>query len=398
MPAEAGPSLAVTDIGTDRTGTETTSPASKAGFRPFVAIGLGVVLLGAAVLVFHPWREQTGTPADRARVVVRTPVRPLLPPRPLGPVPARPGAASPSPSAMPGVGATPGASEADKADLPGAVAGQGISGPGANAGQPSASRGGAGEAAAAPKPAKEPPGIIRMAAAGTVPAQDWKVRHVYPDGLVLESPDGAALRKVKFTELPEAVRQQFQFDPQRAAEYQVQQARAAAEYRAEQTRAEAEFRAQQARTEAENRAEMSRKAAELRASEQIAARPDAEQVREKVALLTQIVSDYHKSHTYLMEDRFVCADMACDVWNMVKTKGIQAMIKVGNVDREITSLAEANHAWVLAEMVPGEWLALETTAGRIIYQDENPRYYRGWSFENPKKLKELIYGRPGPGE
>jgi hypothetical protein len=112
----------------------------------------------------------------------------------------------------------------------------------------------------------------------------------------------------------------------------------------------------------------------------------------KRRILSEIVSDYHRNHTYVDGGVFVCGDMACDVWNMVKTKGIEAKIGVGNVDREISSLRDANHAWVLAETSPGNWLALETTAGRVVYRDENPRYYSGWSFDNPKKFKEFNYG------
>ena len=58
---------------------------------------------------------------------------------------------------------------------------------------------------------------------------------------------------------------------------------------------------------------------------------------------------------------------------------------------DITSLAEADHAWVLADVSQGKWLALETTAGRVVLLQENPRYYRGWSFESPKQYKEFCY-------
>jgi hypothetical protein len=45
--------------------------------------------------------------------------------------------------------------------------------------------------------------------------------------------------------------------------------------------------------------------------------------------------------------------------------------------------------------VHGEFIVvpvfLETTAGRVVLLQENPRYYRGWSFESPKKYKEFCY-------
>jgi hypothetical protein len=113
--------------------------------------------------------------------------------------------------------------------------------------------------------------------------------------------------------------------------------------------------------------------------------------RQNVEVLATLVSEYRKSHTYSIEDRFVCADMACDVWNMVRTRGLPARIQIGNVNRDISSITEADHAWVLADVSHGKWLALETTAGRVVFLQENPRYYRGWSFESPKKYKEFCY-------
>lgn len=203
----------------------------------------------------------------------------------------------------------------------------------------------------------------------TMLAQAGEVLNAYPDGLVIEYNGGTILRKVKFKDLPESIQQRYRYDPQEAAEYEANQAEAAAEYRAEQKR----------------------KAAELRARQEAVARDATDREQGKIAILSQIVSDYHKSHTYSKQDCFVCGDMACDVWNIVKTKGIEAKIEVGSVDRDITSLREADHAWVLAEISPGEWLALETTAGCVVYPQQNPRYYWGWSFDNPKKFKEFNY-------
>jgi len=206
-----------------------------------------------------------------------------------------------------------------------------------------------------------------------------RLNTVYPDGLLVESlgKQGAqwtGLRKVPFENLPESVRRRFGFDAQKAAEYKAAQARAMSNYRAEQQRA-----------------------AQALAARQEAAQPESPELEsEKVEILKALVFDYRKNHTYSMEDRFVCADMACDVWNMVRTKGIPAKIQVGNVNRDITSVTEADHAWVLAEVSAGKWLALETTAGRVVCQDENPRYYKGWSFENPKGFKEFQYQHSSP--
>ena len=211
--------------------------------------------------------------------------------------------------------------------------------------------------------------------AAPFPGPNEEVSKVYPDGLLIKGYGGTELRKLKFKDLPESVQRQYGYNPQAAEEFEREQARGAAEYRSELVRQEAQIRARQ---EAD-------------------AREAGDTEQEKIAILRQIVADYRKSHTYSMADRFVCADMACDVWDMVKTKGLEAKIQVGNIERDITSVSEANHAWVLAETSSGKWLALETTAGQVIYRNQNPRYYSGWSFDNPGAFKKFNYGfRTGP--
>lgn len=106
-----------------------------------------------------------------------------------------------------------------------------------------------------------------------------------------------------------------------------------------------------------------------------------------VEILTDIIKEYYKTHTYSKFDLFVCGDMAIDVWNMVETRGINAKIVVGNVDDPNADWTEYNHAWVLAEVSPGTWLALETTGGYVTYEDS---YYTGYFFENPREFKKYL--------
>jgi hypothetical protein len=111
---------------------------------------------------------------------------------------------------------------------------------------------------------------------------------------------------------------------------------------------------------------------------------------EKEKLLAEILTEYHKSHTYIPEGIYQCVEMAADVWNQVQTRGIPAKVKIGNIEKVITSLLEANHAWVMAEVSQGQWLALETTGGAIVPHSQNPRYYEspGKVFSTPRALKE----------
>lgn len=100
-----------------------------------------------------------------------------------------------------------------------------------------------------------------------------------------------------------------------------------------------------------------------------------------------IVKYYHDTHVYSTYDLFICSDMASEVWNMLKAQGIDAVIAVGNTDTVVSDIVLCNHAWVLAEVAQGEYLALETTGGFVVPQNQNPFYYRGWSFDSPAELK-----------
>jgi len=102
------------------------------------------------------------------------------------------------------------------------------------------------------------------------------------------------------------------------------------------------------------------------------------------------VEQYHETHIYSEYDFFVCSDMALDVWDMLKAQGIPALIKIGNVETGAENITEADHAWVLAEVSPGHYLALETTAGYAVWEKDNPLYYQGWSFDNPREYKRFV--------
>jgi hypothetical protein len=106
-----------------------------------------------------------------------------------------------------------------------------------------------------------------------------------------------------------------------------------------------------------------------------------------IRVLQQIAEDYHKIHTYSLDDFFICADMAMDVWNIVDTKGMRALLVVGNIRDPNAGWMDYNHSWVVVETAPRQWVAIETTGGFLVYKNNNPNYYRGIFFETPKDLK-----------
>ena len=111
-------------------------------------------------------------------------------------------------------------------------------------------------------------------------------------------------------------------------------------------------------------------------------------------IVDRIVRHYHSTHEYLPDNIYDCSDMSCDVWNQVIAAGINAEIAIGNVEIQsylkTFKYEDINHAWVLAEVSPHTWLALECTSGRVISEEENSMYYHPYiCFQNPKQLHEF---------
>jgi hypothetical protein len=110
--------------------------------------------------------------------------------------------------------------------------------------------------------------------------------------------------------------------------------------------------------------------------------------QQKIQICEEIAKQYHETHIYISNDIYDCESMACDVWDMLKAKGIKAKIVVGNVTLPEARLKDCNHAWVVAEISSDVWLAIECTGGYIVYADNNPYYYRGIAFDNPKSFRD----------
>jgi hypothetical protein len=151
------------------------------------------------------------------------------------------------------------------------------------------------------------------------------------------------------------------------------------------------------------------------------------QIDKNIRLCEQIATGYCNSHTYSKNDVYDCDNMAQDVWNMLKAKGINARIAAGNFEpagssriangktvhkssdsgnlgeievpshtygsmniSNSSTIEGFNHAWVLAEVSPGSWLAIECTGGYIVYSDENEKYYQGLTFSNPRNYRSFL--------
>ncbi len=106
----------------------------------------------------------------------------------------------------------------------------------------------------------------------------------------------------------------------------------------------------------------------------------------KRQIAERIIKTYYATHEYIV-DVHDCNNMSDDIWDMLKKQGISSRIVIGDVDQSINDILQSNHAWVLADIGDGEYLALETTNGQAVTRDENPRYYTGWYFKDPADVK-----------
>jgi len=198
-----------------------------------------------------------------------------------------------------------------------------------------------------------------------------------PVAIFYRQTNGICCGEARLANLPPDLQQMFGYDPRKAAEYEDTKAREEA--------AQAPW----------SRGRPSLLVRYLGVSKPLANTPA---IREStnIALLVEIVSDYKSKNTYIgkqtgaEEDIYVCGDMAMALWSQVTTRGFAAKIMIGDVKEEMRSIFDANHAWVLADVGLGRYLALEATGGFVSYESEAPGYYFGHAFAHPKELKDYM--------
>lgn len=122
-----------------------------------------------------------------------------------------------------------------------------------------------------------------------------------------------------------------------------------------------------------------------------------EDARKIVQKVSYIARKYNEDHSYSIADRFVCIDMAIDVWNQLKTAGIHAVFRMGNLDFDfperffMDDLRRINHIWLLVFIADGKWVPLETTSGQLITPDHPSfkRYWQGPWLKTPAQVKDF---------
>ena len=104
----------------------------------------------------------------------------------------------------------------------------------------------------------------------------------------------------------------------------------------------------------------------------------------KEEICAEVVANFVARHTSIPE-HFVCVEFAAGVWHELMKKGVQAKVRFGSTG--IASIHQADHAWVMAEVSPGNWLAIVPQRG-VVYPESGSAYYRGYDFSDDGPVRE----------
>lgn len=98
-------------------------------------------------------------------------------------------------------------------------------------------------------------------------------------------------------------------------------------------------------------------------------------------VIRDVMAEYAAKNHYSKLSETQCKQMSEAIWFRLTSKGVPARLATGNVQLPSTGaglngyLATANHAWVMAEVSDGKWLALEATNGTVINKRKSPFHY-----------------------
>jgi len=102
----------------------------------------------------------------------------------------------------------------------------------------------------------------------------------------------------------------------------------------------------------------------------------------------QVNTAYHEWHYYI-EGETDCNDMAVDIWDMLKKKGIISLIAVGNLELENETFAQCNHVWIVILTSSGKAFALEPTNGQLYFKGDPKadQYMHFFIYAKPSDLR-----------
>jgi len=100
---------------------------------------------------------------------------------------------------------------------------------------------------------------------------------------------------------------------------------------------------------------------------------------------------YIQTHNYIFGEND-CNDMAVELWQILKDKGVTSLIAIGNLEKSNESFFECNHAWLLVYSGEGSAAAVDTVSAGVYLWEQvasNPQlkqFWEGFLYENPTNL------------
>lgn len=105
-------------------------------------------------------------------------------------------------------------------------------------------------------------------------------------------------------------------------------------------------------------------------------------------------TSYFEWHTYIAGETD-CNDMAVDIWDMLKKRGIIALIAIGNLKLESETFAQCDHTWLVIIGSTGKAFALEPTNGQLYFKGDSnaEQYMHFFIYAKPSDLRADLGSR-----
>jgi len=108
----------------------------------------------------------------------------------------------------------------------------------------------------------------------------------------------------------------------------------------------------------------------------------------------EVNTAYHQWHYYI-EDETDCNDMAVDIWDMLRKRGILSLIAIGNLKIQNETLAQCTHAWIIIINSSGKAFTLEPTNGQLYFKGDSnsQQYMENFLYSQPSNLRADLGSR-----
>jgi hypothetical protein len=103
---------------------------------------------------------------------------------------------------------------------------------------------------------------------------------------------------------------------------------------------------------------------------------------------------YYEWHTYI-EGETDCNDMAVDIWDMLRRKGIISLLAIGNLELDDEHFDQCNHTWLVILNSSGGAFALEPTNGELYFVGDTnyAQYKRFFIYAKPSDMRADLGSR-----